>query len=764
VEQQLKLFRVFIASPSDLGDERRALRDVVEKINAIFSKETEWRIELLGWEDTLPGTGRPQELINADLDKADLFIGCLWQRWGSSSGNDGKTGFEEEFDRSLERLTKNGSPEMWLFFKEVDVVTRSDPGPQLQKVLAFRNREIEAKRLFFKEFCDAAVWHEMIFDLLHRHMLRLVIARQAAAKEVQSTGTPQSNVQTNEAAEESAKSQPKSPSTFASLAAILKPAEQKVHATKLAVFDRSETLSAPETVRLLLFAATNYDWNGQHIQLGTHEINSVYFHRTALDPTLLERLFLLRTILFDESLTKPGWFWVSEWKLGLDTWLPWFASQDSEEDMRVRAIELATRIGFPLYKRKKKFEPPISRLLGDEHASVRLAALQHLAMLGREVDLRMIERLLRDDNKDVRSQAERTARLVRLRVDPDGETKKSIEQRDPFDEGIAEAVGRIAEKVSDTTLVMALTHSSEALKAVAAKALLKRGSVTPDLARVMCGSEAKAVRECGFMAQVRHGQAMGTSQLRSALREPYFSYSSDVPWWNKADPDAVVSAYFDRLSADELWKRVCSFNDDSHLALRAIGRHFFAENVARIRADLHDDFQKRAEAVKKNNPENAGLLGISSLLSLHGDPNAAIESARERVRIAALEVLADHIDQSDRELFLKFLPAEFGGFAQTVACLRGLSGVGRAEDREKFVPLLSDSMAFIQAAAARAYLALSPSSVVAAKDLLNEPTAYRVWVVIRYALKTGERALWPLLKPLLGHDNDGLCAITLSAP
>jgi len=137
VEQQLKLFRVFVASPGDLGDERRALREVVEQINAIYSKETEWRIELLGLEDTLPGTGRPQELINTDLDKADLFVGCLWQRWGSSSGEDGKTGFEEEFERALERHDRTRSPEMWLFFKEVDPQRRADPGQQLQKVLEF---------------------------------------------------------------------------------------------------------------------------------------------------------------------------------------------------------------------------------------------------------------------------------------------------------------------------------------------------------------------------------------------------------------------------------------------------------------------------------------------------------------------------------------------------------------------------------------------------------------------------------------------------
>src|SRR5258708_40168340 len=127
MDSQIRLFRVFIASPSDLAEERKTLRVVVDYINSICSKETAWRVELLGWEDTLPGAGRPQELINADLDKADLFIGCLWQRWGSISGKHGKTGFEEEFDRSLERRAKDGSPEMWLFFKDVDAVTRSDP-------------------------------------------------------------------------------------------------------------------------------------------------------------------------------------------------------------------------------------------------------------------------------------------------------------------------------------------------------------------------------------------------------------------------------------------------------------------------------------------------------------------------------------------------------------------------------------------------------------------------------------------------------------
>src|SRR5438046_2821695 len=38
MDQQTKVFRVFIASPGDLADERRALRDVVERLDTICSK------------------------------------------------------------------------------------------------------------------------------------------------------------------------------------------------------------------------------------------------------------------------------------------------------------------------------------------------------------------------------------------------------------------------------------------------------------------------------------------------------------------------------------------------------------------------------------------------------------------------------------------------------------------------------------------------------------------------------------------------------
>ena len=81
-----KILNVFVASPSDLSSERKILRTVAERISKIFGRRTGFQIEVLGWEDTLSSFYRPQALINKDVEICDLFIGLMWQRWGTESG------------------------------------------------------------------------------------------------------------------------------------------------------------------------------------------------------------------------------------------------------------------------------------------------------------------------------------------------------------------------------------------------------------------------------------------------------------------------------------------------------------------------------------------------------------------------------------------------------------------------------------------------------------------------------------------------------
>lgn len=131
---QRNILTVFLASPGDLKEERDIVRKSVERVNKILSRKVGWQIDLLGWEDTLPGYSRPQTLINIYADSYDLFIGVLWRRWGQNTGKY-SSGFEEEFIRACDRHKKTGKPEIWLFFKKIDEKKCRGSGSSISKSL-----------------------------------------------------------------------------------------------------------------------------------------------------------------------------------------------------------------------------------------------------------------------------------------------------------------------------------------------------------------------------------------------------------------------------------------------------------------------------------------------------------------------------------------------------------------------------------------------------------------------------------------------------
>ena len=148
---------VFIASPGDLAVERRAFKEVIDELNGGFGDGAGVRFVALGWEDTLATTGRrAQGVINQDIDRSDVFVLALHRRWGQEApdANPYSSYTEEEFHRAMDRWKKTGSPEIFVFFKHVDPGQMADPGPQLQKVLAFRKSLEDSRQVLYRFFAD----------------------------------------------------------------------------------------------------------------------------------------------------------------------------------------------------------------------------------------------------------------------------------------------------------------------------------------------------------------------------------------------------------------------------------------------------------------------------------------------------------------------------------------------------------------------------------------------------------------------------------
>lgn len=93
-----QVYRLFIASPSDVEEERQVVRDVLADWNAIHSDSRKIVLLPVGWDThTIPHMdGRPQEVINRTaLKDCDFLVGIFWNRLGSDAGK-GLTGSVEE--------------------------------------------------------------------------------------------------------------------------------------------------------------------------------------------------------------------------------------------------------------------------------------------------------------------------------------------------------------------------------------------------------------------------------------------------------------------------------------------------------------------------------------------------------------------------------------------------------------------------------------------------------------------------------------------
>jgi len=99
---EAKVYRILIASPSDVTDERKIIREEVHRWNAMHAVDMKIILMPIGWEtDATPDLRESgQEVINRQLvDTCDILIGVFWTRLGTPTALGG-TGTEVEIGRA----------------------------------------------------------------------------------------------------------------------------------------------------------------------------------------------------------------------------------------------------------------------------------------------------------------------------------------------------------------------------------------------------------------------------------------------------------------------------------------------------------------------------------------------------------------------------------------------------------------------------------------------------------------------------------------
>jgi hypothetical protein len=137
------VLQVFVASPSDVAEERETLEAIVAEVNRLRSTNSGIRLELVRWETHVrPGFGSDaQAVINAQIeDNYDIFLGIMWTRFGTPTPRAG-SGTEEEFNRAFERFQRNSNAvSLLIYFKEAPVDPNLIDLDQLAAVRRFKQR------------------------------------------------------------------------------------------------------------------------------------------------------------------------------------------------------------------------------------------------------------------------------------------------------------------------------------------------------------------------------------------------------------------------------------------------------------------------------------------------------------------------------------------------------------------------------------------------------------------------------------------------
>jgi len=170
--ETIQLFRLLLAAPSDVTEERDLAALLIDEWNVLHGDGVGVRVELMNWRTHAhPEAGkRPQAVINRQFaDRADIVLAIFWRRLGSPTGR-AASGTVEEFERARRR-----SKRVMVYFSE-RVAPDNEPPDQREQARIERFRRDLGKNALYATFDSLRE-----FESLVRKDLALVMRDVLAA-------------------------------------------------------------------------------------------------------------------------------------------------------------------------------------------------------------------------------------------------------------------------------------------------------------------------------------------------------------------------------------------------------------------------------------------------------------------------------------------------------------------------------------------------------------------------------------------------------
>jgi hypothetical protein len=509
-----KVVKVFLASPGDLPDERRAAKSVVDEFNALYAEEFGYQVELVGWEDTVSVYGRPQATINRELERCELFVGLMWKRWGTSPDVSGpySSGFEEEFETSVQRRLSEGRPEISLLFKEIDPEFLHDPGDDLKKVLAFKNKLIAEKTILFERFADIQELEKKIRRCISNYVIGL---RTREANKVSDLSQAPTTGGEKQQAAETTSSAPETPLSIEGakfLREFISKTERDVE---------QEPIAAVEVARFRLLANLVGSRGNDERALGVHDTNLLFAEGGNFTFGYRELTALLDSGFEHYSNENtPLWRWIAATDGFARQILPIYSIFGSSTERRVGAIAAMMLISEPL-----QFEPPLDRkayldswFAKNAASALKVAALGYLGNCGITSDLTVIRQEFdRSDNQTISAAADAIIR-INLRDSREKSILALYElQPTSISRNVLAALFDNGAALSAEMLLDGVGHQNANVRRIVVKLLRSRRALPNEMAEQLMTDSDAAVRYEALKSLIDAGRTFSDEEAKKVL-------------------------------------------------------------------------------------------------------------------------------------------------------------------------------------------------------------------------------------------------------
>ena len=666
-----KTLRVFLASPSDLKGERETVRETVIEFNECLADEFGCQVKLGGWEDAVASYGRPQYLINKDVERCDLFIGLIWKRWGTPPDGDGhfSSGFHEEYEQFIARREKSNRPEIALYFKDIPSESLEDPGEQLKRVIAFRNTIIAGQKILFQEFSTSSdlkslVWKRLIEFVKH------VKANETPKHDEIRTKEGEHAPEREYVENQDTKSSPLSAEGFEFLQTLVDTLEQK---------NAFAELSTSHIARFRLLANSVTKPGNEEMYVGVNDLNLLFpAYVQGTDLGEREKIYLLKWgFIRYGSENVPLWRWYSELSNDLPDLILESAYGGANDNERIGAIRVMHALARELPTDDEWPKKNGSWFSPQSTAGVKLAALAYLMDMGTAEDYAVAKKEYdRSDSGTSQKALEYMVGILLRTGQADAARQLVLESSfESLETTMLSAVLSGFTDIEAGALRIGLEHSNAQVRLRALEILVERNALTQEVVERMCSDSDVFVRKEAMTALSGLGKALTDEDAKAILVKPQkglfrgglLRHAAGISQDIKGE-DLFSLYQLEKLkeySDEELTQKVEFSLVHDNLAYFARAERYFSKHAGELRRNVDDAF---SGYVNEQMERMESVLGNSSALKNTITASKEVdEFHRKNLTRRGLDILCSARKREDLERIRKNLKEDFAGASKADA-------------------------------------------------------------------------------------------------